>query len=173
MNTRYDLLNSCYIKDLVDEWLYKFQLLPKEIRLEKTTNWEDVEIPGRSVPLKFYRSSNSENLTLNLSLVTSMFQGDDFEEQIYQSIRNLKSMPYPDYTDKYTRPPHKYLVMIGNTLNDIAYDDYRFIGVCKSVNVKYNLPYDLETKRSMFINADITFEEVRDEPYGLHDIRGI
>lgn len=172
MTTRNEFLSNCYIKDLVDEWIYSFQLIPKQISTEKQTNWENVEIPGRSVPLKFYRSSDSETINLDLQLVTSMFQNDNgFEDEIYQAIRNLKSMPYPDYSDKYTRPPHKYLVIIGNTLNDY-YDTYEFIGVCKNVKVTYNLPYDFETGKSMYVNVSVTFEEIRDEPLGLNTIRG-
>jgi len=168
-----EFLNQCYIKDLVDEWIYKFQLMPNEITLEKGTNWEDVEIPGRSVPLKFYRSSNSEKLLLNLQLVTSMFQGDNAEAMVYQAIRNLKSMPYPDYSGRYVKPPHKYLIVISNTFNDPTFDMYQYIAVCRNVRVTYKLPYDFTSGRSMYVEVQADFEEVRDEPYDLNIIRGV
>lgn len=132
--------------------------------LQKTANYEEVQILGRFEPIKMYSNSSDIKFTLNLTYYadgterTSFFPFPGSEvigpvqspwtiEQIARISAKLESLVYPRYDAKFS-PPRYCLLNIGAIFID-------FPIIITSVNIQHLPPYSTRDLTPMRRNVTL------------------
>ena len=125
-----------HIVNLLTKTSTSFKLTPEEISDNINANFNDQDIPGRSAPIPGYSSTGPRSISFTIKL------HDDYcEGGLIKTIRQLKALAYPNYTE-YVTPPSCYL-RVGDLIQMTA--------ICKEVGVSWQKPI----RQGIYIVADI------------------
>lgn len=155
-----------YLIDLESNQSFRFYL--PEFTEKAGANWGNVEIPGRSVDVKYYNSTTSRSVNIELylyagvGLYTPTSNDEDVVARLHNDLNFVKSLEYPDYSGAYITPPPKVLISLGKSLS--------FPGVVSDVVVDHYKPFD-EKRRAMYAKLSFTVTQVETNPPSIGDIR--
>lgn len=125
----------------------RFQVWPSSIRDSKATNWSNIDIAGRSEPIKTYRSSTARKITLDLIFVASVDEKDEgTPKDVQKKVEFCQSLIYPVTTTTgfSVSPPVLYLI-VGDMIRS------RCVATNVDVNTEGPWSYDQKVKSSLFI----------------------
>ena len=145
----------------------KLQFLPDSISDSKRANFADYPILGRSSPLRGYQMGPPRTVEFTAVFFAAPHQENATPSpaEIKTKVDWLMSLPYPDYSAG-IMPPHRCFVQIGENIS--------LIGVCTNASAVYKkgVPWDLGPGYAHGVEVSLTFEEVRDVPVDVYDVRG-
>lgn len=126
--------------------------------------WGKVDIPGRSVDIKYYTSTNSRSITVSLELYAGvgLYAVSDPVGALHADINFVKSLEYPDNAFGLLTPPATVQLILGSTIN--------LTGVVSDVSVEHLKPLDNQN-RSMYVKLSFTVTQIAANPPGQSDIR--
>ena len=164
MSSARQSLRKYTVIDLITGTSFKFHAIPAEGWSEnKSVNWSNTSIIGRSSPLKGYQDSGPRRVSLTIPLHSWVEQTDNTTPQeVKRWCDFFMSLAYPDYSGG-IKPPHKCLVMMGKQL--------KMKCVAISVDVRYLPPFDLDTGLAYNAVVSVIFEEVDDVPKDYKVVR--
>lgn len=136
-----------------------FFYIPEEIGDDVTPEYNDLVIVGRSAPIHAYGSTSAR--ALNLEIV--FFAEEDARTEVFDKIQWIQSLKYPEYVGKRMKPPHRVSLVIGRFI--------AFEGIVRQAPVRWQAPFELDTKYPMRATVSLTIEEVVDVPYGYDQVR--
>lgn len=163
----YSTLDNAIITDMDGGGSMKLQFMPDTITDSKRANFTDYVILGRSSPLKGYQNGPSRTIEFTAVFFASPHQENPSPTpgEIKTKVDWLMSLPYPDYSAG-IMPPHRCFVQIGENVSLIA--------VCTAASVTYRkgIPWDLGPGLVHGAEVSLSFEEVKDVPVDVYDVRG-
>ena len=144
----------CYIINLVTGSRIEVDILPDEISESKDSQFDSVDLRGRSAPLQGYNCSGARSVSYSLTLHDDYCKGG-----LLSTVRKLKALEYPEYANSSLTPPKCY-VRFGSMISMSA--------IVTSVSITWKKPY----RNGFYINADVNleFSEVVDTPYSASQI---
>ena len=155
-------LEMCYIYNLDDRQKLLFDHFPETVDESITANWEDVEILGRSVPIRTYSNSSGRSFSLTLNFSASMYQNDDGSYVGLEiKLAFLRALVYPEYGE-IIRPAPKCILSIGQWL--------KMPCVISDLSISRKPPWDLQTMIATVAEVSMMCNEYADIPYGRSDI---
>lgn len=156
-NNTESFLDTCLIRDLVDNTHLRFQFMPEDLSESAGAQWDDSLISGRPYPIKGYASSEATGITVNLTFF------DDpgplpSKVDINKIIWWIRSLKCPDYSQGWVAPPHPVFFQLGKFL--------RMYAVVTNVAINFKAPWDFLNERPRMIETQISLAEIGDNPYG-------
>ena len=119
----------------------EFQVWPDTITAAKSVNWADVNIIGRSEPVKTYQSGTPRTFNFILSFVASVDAGDQgTPEWVKENVNFLESLVYSQQTGITFFPP-VVLLLVGDLINSRC--------VVRSVSVILKGPWSLSERKKI------------------------
>lgn len=152
-----------YLIDLEHNREFRFYI--PEFSESAGSEWGSVDIPGRSVDIKYYQKTNSRSITISLDLFAGegLYKGKDPVSQLHSDANFIKSLEYPDYShNSYITPPATVQLILGPVIN--------FTGVVTSVEVSHMKPADSQN-RSMYLKVSFTVIQISNNPPDYLNIR--
>jgi len=152
----------CFILDLDDPTgefaTLNFQLMPEVVTENKSAQYNEIPIIGRSLPHLGYSSSTSRALGLSLNFVATNREGKYSPQWVKSRVRWLEAKVYPVYEDGFAYPPHRLLVVVGEAIGLQC--------VMTSVSTSWMGPwaFDDSTAHPFRAQVDCQFQE-----YGMND----
>lgn len=146
----------------------EFKFYIPEFQESAGTQWEDINIPGRSVSIKSYQYTNSRRVTISLDLYAGvgLYSGNsdiDVVSALHADANFVKSLEYPDYSVLgVAQPPAQVHLILGNAFN--------MEGVVSDVNVEHLKPLD-DQGRAMYIKLTFSVTQNVLNPPSWSDIR--
>lgn len=135
-----------------------FQFMPEDIPDDYGAIWQDTTILGRSEPIEAYIAGGPRSFNLRLTFHAI----EELKKDVMDKVQLLRSLPYPIYTAVVLPPPTCALV-IGTWLNTKV--------ICRSVNVLYQGPWDVETHIPYRVEVALVFTEINQTPKSTADVR--
>jgi hypothetical protein len=137
-----ELINNCFIQ-LIREPQNRllFSFLPREgIRDQKSANWQQIEVLGRSEPYRSWSASSVRTIGFQLEFYAT----DRVYEDVQQRVDWLRSLVYPD-TETFDRFPSSVNVAPPAILLNVGglYRNVRCI--VKDVSVNWRSPWGSDT----------------------------
>lgn len=143
-----------YITNLVTNNTITFDVTPDSFSDSASANFDSEDIRGRSTPIWGYNSSGPRTASIELNL---------FDDYLYYGIENtvrfLRALEYPSYTQSIVTPPSAHL----------RYGDmFAAKVIVTSVSISWSGPY----REGHHINAtaDLDFTEIVDTPYSVGQV---
>lgn len=157
---------ECSIIDLKYGGEMKFNL-PESTSESLPVSWDtSANVRGRSVPPVGYTSTGPRSLSLEIVLVAGagyyVSKTKNPVDMMYEDIRFLQSLVYPDYSTAILQTPPLVLLSLGSAL--------KLRGVVNSLNITYEGTKD-SSNRYMKAIISLSVSQVSDEPPGLLDMR--
>lgn len=157
-----------YLIDMTNGGEFKFYI--PEFSEQAGAQWDTIDIRGRSVDVKAYKSTSSRTITISLDLyagvgvykATSNESGEDTVDRLHRDAYFLKSLEYPDYSNVITRPPAVVHLILGSALN--------IVGVVSNVVVEHLKPLD-QYNRAMYLKVSFTVTQIATNPVDYRDVR--
>lgn len=154
-----------YLIDITHDREFKFYI--PEFQESAGVNWESISIPGRSVEIHSYNTTNSRKITISLDLYAGvgLYTSDAYDDvvgAIHKDANFVKSLEYPDYDLSITRPPATVHLILGSAVS--------LEGIVEDVNVEHMKPLDSQG-RSMYLKLSFTVTQDVLDPPGYRDIR--
>ena len=163
MATRETARAKCYITELSTGDTLHFDHIPNQVTTQKAANWNDVEILGRSEPLKGYSGSSAKAISLALQFSASYDQDDEGTyEKLETRLNFLDSLVYPEY-EEHTIPPSRVLLSFGDWLKQVS--------IVRDISIQRNAPWDTQTVFPTTAEVTMTIEEANNNPFSRSDIR--
>ena len=144
----------------------EFRFYIPEFTESAGANWSDIDIPGRSVSIKSYNSTNSRVINISLELFAGEGLYEDTSKDIvgemHKDIHFVQSLEYPNYEGTLVEPPPTVQLILGSNIN--------MLGIVNNVNVSHHKPVDAQN-RSMYVTLSFSVTQVDANPPGLKEIR--
>lgn len=145
-----------------------FQFMPKSITDQKSAQYQDINIIGRSSPFKSYSSSGPRGITFTLEFMTNPEAEDNSmgPSVIRKYLDRLQALVYPIYENYTVSPPPHCLIHIG--------DQLEMVGVCNNVSVNYDnqrIPWTGLTRGGIWAfgaSVNLSFYETAIIPIGYN-----
>ena len=121
---------AAIIREDTREVLY-FQSMPQEIGDTSTPNWNDVQILGRSEPIRVYANTSARTFTFPLQFHAF----SDAREDVVNKVNFLRALQFPRYVRNVALNPPVFFLVIGDWLNERL--------ICKSADVAWRGPWQI------------------------------
>lgn len=154
-----------YLIDLNHDRELKFYI--PEFQESAGVNWDSIHIPGRSVDIHSYNTTNSRKISISLDLYAGvgLYTSDAYEDvvgAIHEDANFVKSLEYPDYEMSLVKPPASVHLILGSAVN--------MEGIIEDVTVEHLKPLDSQN-RSMYLKLSFTVTQNVLDPPGSAEIR--
>jgi hypothetical protein len=109
---------QCTITDMDGSGSVTFQMMPNNISISKSVNWNYIDIIGRSHPILGYISSSPKMINFTLMFFANPSSEDPTTlATVSKNLKFFESMAYPDYSGGRVNPPHRYAIKIGKQVS--------------------------------------------------------
>lgn len=171
-----ELVNNCYliIDDVnagaTNQQSIKFQSMPDDLQSTKTANINEIQILGRSEPIKTYGSSGPRSWNLELHFFNN--DGDSVNE-VVRWTNWLESLAYPIYLNGISYGLPRLIFAFGNILQVRV--------ICSSVTTTWNSPWDMDGTMTdtqfltnvigpMHASSQIVLDQISRIPFGHNEV---
>lgn len=151
-----------------------FQCWPEEISINKGAEYTNVDIVGRSEPVRVYSVSTAVVYNFTMVFVASVSPAEDAHSSkglhVAKALNWLHSMTYPRYESGIAEPPHVLWFIVS------GYIHARVVMKTAGVTHPSTNPWLRSSKFGylpMYGACSVQLEEVNLFPPGYEDIRGI
>lgn len=144
-----------------------YGMLPEEFTESHATNFEQIEIKGRSSPLASYGGSSARSTEISVLIhedYLAEFNGG--KADITEYIAQIKALTYPLYKGTLTIPP-KVLLRVG--------DFFSIRGYCANCSITWKLPirdrHYIQAQASFAISESLPVSYTAEDIFSGADIR--
>ena len=137
----------------------EFLIMPEDFSDQKTINYEESPILGRSEPVFGYGGSGPRNIALTLQFLDE----ENTQTEVSDKVDWLQSFAYPDYDGAVIQPPHKVVLIWGRFMAIVC--------LIRDISVTWKSPWDFAL-RPFMAEVSLQFTVINSKPLGFSDIRG-
>lgn len=137
-----------------------YGILPDEFTESHSTNFEQIDIKGRSNPLWAYAGSSARETSITVTLhedYLAEFMGGSAD--IREFVAAIRSITYPEYQGTMTVPP-TILLRIGSF--------FKMKGICQSCQVTWKKP--IRDNRYIVADISISIAEALEDSYTASEV---